>query len=100
MSATDAHMTAPTRFIEANGVRYAYRRFGSEEGVPLIFLPHFGAGMDHWDPFVRNGLLRGQAVILFKKPGIPTAMGEPRATSNTPAMHAHALVVPLAVQTE
>src|SRR5712664_3201327 len=27
----DTHLMAPTRFIEANGVRYAYRRFGSEE---------------------------------------------------------------------
>jgi len=26
----DTHLTAPTRFIEANGVRYAYRRFGPE----------------------------------------------------------------------
>jgi hypothetical protein len=34
MSATDTHLTAPTRFIEANGVRYAYRRFRSEEGIP------------------------------------------------------------------
>jgi len=27
---TDTHITAPTRFVEANGIRYAYRRFGSE----------------------------------------------------------------------
>src|SRR6202011_5005927 len=26
--AKDTHVTAPTRFVEANGSRYAYRRFG------------------------------------------------------------------------
>ncbi len=60
----DTHLTAPTRFIEANGVRYAYRRFGSEEGAPLVFLSHFRAGLDHWDPLVTDGLAGGRPVIL------------------------------------
>ncbi len=25
--------TAPTQFVEANGIRFAYRRFGKPEGV-------------------------------------------------------------------
>jgi hypothetical protein len=29
------HQTAPTRFVEANGIRFAYRRFGKSGGVPL-----------------------------------------------------------------
>lgn len=32
----DTHITAPTRFVEATGIRYAYRRFGRK------------AGRDHW----------------------------------------------------
>ena len=60
----DTHLTAPTRFVEANGVRYAYRRFGSEEGAPLVFLSHFRAGLDHWDPLVTDGLAGGRPVIL------------------------------------
>jgi len=24
-----SHQTAPTQFVEANGIRFAYRRFGS-----------------------------------------------------------------------
>jgi hypothetical protein len=31
------HQTAPTQFIEANGIRFAYRRFGKANGVPLVF---------------------------------------------------------------
>ena len=34
------HQTAPTQFVEANGIRFAYRRFGNPRGVPLVFSPH------------------------------------------------------------
>ena len=32
-----SHQTAPTKFVEANGIRFAYRRFGNAAGVPLVF---------------------------------------------------------------
>ncbi len=41
------HVTAPTQFVEASGIRFAHRRFGRETGVPLVLMPHFRAGMDH-----------------------------------------------------
>jgi hypothetical protein len=47
---THTHVTAPTLFVEANGIRYAYRRFGEETGVPLLFMQHFRGGLDHWTP--------------------------------------------------
>jgi hypothetical protein len=32
------HQTAPTQFVEANGIRFAYRRFGSAGGdAPAAF---------------------------------------------------------------
>jgi hypothetical protein len=31
------HQTAPTQFVEANGIRFAYRRFGKAGGVPIVF---------------------------------------------------------------
>ena len=31
------HQTAPTQFVEAKGIRFAYRRFGKPGGVPLLF---------------------------------------------------------------
>jgi hypothetical protein len=30
---TYTHDTVPTEFVEASGVRFAYRRFGSTDGV-------------------------------------------------------------------
>ena len=35
------HQTAPTQFVEANGIRFAYRRFGKAGGVPIVFNLHY-----------------------------------------------------------
>jgi hypothetical protein len=48
------HQTAPTQFVEANGIRFAYRRFGKSGGVPLVLNQHFTGTMDHWDPHSRS----------------------------------------------
>jgi len=34
---TYTHQSAPTQFVEANGIRFAYRRFGNAAGVPIVF---------------------------------------------------------------
>ena len=49
---THTHQTAPTQYVEARGIRFAYRRFGKAGGVPLVFNQHFTGTMDHWDPLV------------------------------------------------
>jgi len=74
--AKDTHVTAPTRFLEANGIHYAYRRFGSESGTPLVFLQHFRGGLDNWDPLVTDGLAQGRPVILFNNAGVASSSGE------------------------
>ncbi len=68
--------TAPTRFVDANGMRFAYRRFGKTGGVPLVFNIHFTGTMDHWDPAVTNGLAQDREVILFDNTGISSTSGE------------------------
>src|SRR3979411_1294270 len=73
---TYAHQTAPTRFVEANGIRFAYRRFGKSGGVPLVFNMHFTGTMDHWDPLVTDGLAATREVILFNNAGISNSSGE------------------------
>src|SRR6202045_4284047 len=63
------HQTAPTRFVEANGIRFAYRRFGNPAGVPLVFNQHFTGTMDHWDPAMTDGFAKDREVILFNNAG-------------------------------
>lgn len=74
------HITAPTQFIEAKDVRFAYRRFGAETGTPLIFLQHFRGGMDNWDPLVTDGLGQGRPVILVNYAGVASSGGTPATT--------------------
>ena len=44
------HQTVPTQFVEAGGIRFAYRRFGKAGGLPLVFNQHYTGTMDYWDP--------------------------------------------------
>src|SRR5258707_4142820 len=70
------HQTAPTQFVEANGIRFAYRRFGKANGVPLVFNQHYLGTMDYWDPAVTDGLARDREVILFNNAGVSSSSGE------------------------
>jgi pimeloyl-ACP methyl ester carboxylesterase len=70
------HQTAPTQFIEANGIRFAYRRFGRPGGVPLVFNQHFTGTMDHWDPAVTDGFAGDREVILFNNAGVSSSSGK------------------------
>jgi pimeloyl-ACP methyl ester carboxylesterase len=90
--AKDTHVTAPTRFVEANGIRYAYRRFGSESGTPLVFLQHFRGGLDNWDPLVTDGLAQGRPVILFNNAGVASSSGETPNTIDAMGDHVAAFV--------
>jgi pimeloyl-ACP methyl ester carboxylesterase len=73
---THTHQTAPTQFVEANGIRFAYRRFGKANGVPIVFNQHYVGTMDHWDPAVTDGLARDREVILFNNAGVSSSSGE------------------------
>jgi pimeloyl-ACP methyl ester carboxylesterase len=70
------HQNAPTQFVAANGIRFAYRRFGKAGGVPLVFNMHFTGTMDHWDPLVTDGFATDREVILFDNAGISSSSGE------------------------
>jgi pimeloyl-ACP methyl ester carboxylesterase len=72
----DMHQTAPTRFAEANGIRFAYRRFGKTGTVPLVMNLHFRGTMDHWDPAITDGLARYREVILFDNAGVGASSGK------------------------
>jgi pimeloyl-ACP methyl ester carboxylesterase len=80
------HETVPTRFVEANGIRYAYRRFG-KPGIPLLFLEYFNSNMDGWDPGVTNSLAADHEVILFDNAGVGASGGKTPPTVAEMAKH-------------
>jgi pimeloyl-ACP methyl ester carboxylesterase len=67
--------TAPTEFITASGINFAYRRLGTGKGTPLIFLQHFTGTMDSWDPDVVNGLAASRPVIVVDNTGVGKSSG-------------------------
>jgi pimeloyl-ACP methyl ester carboxylesterase len=77
---THTHQTAPTQFVTAYGIRFAYRRFGNASGIPLVFNQHYTGTMDYWDPAVTDGLARNREVILFNNAGVSSSSGEVPAT--------------------
>ena len=72
----DTHQTAPNQFVEANGIRFAYRRFGRTGGPPLVFNQHYTGTMDHWDRAVTDGFAKDREVILFNNAGVSSSSGE------------------------
>ena len=86
------HQTALTQFIKAAGVRFAYRRFGKNEGLPLVFMMHFTGTMDHWDPAVTDAFARDREVILFNNTGISTSSGEVPTSIEEMARYAAAFI--------
>ena len=70
------HETVPTQFVEANGIRYAYRRFGKLGAIPLLFGEYFNSNMDGWDPEVTNSLAADHELILFDNAGVGASGGK------------------------
>ncbi len=70
------HNSASTQFVEVDDVQYAYRRFGADSGVPLVFFQHFRGGLDNWDPRVTDGLAADRPVILYNNAGVARSTGE------------------------
>ena len=68
--------TAPTRYIEGHGIRFAYRRLGPARGMPLVLLQHFSGNIDAWDPAVFNALAADRPVIAFDNAGVGRSTGQ------------------------
>jgi pimeloyl-ACP methyl ester carboxylesterase len=84
--------TVPTRFVEANGIRFAYRRWGKQGGIPLVFNQHFTGNLDNWDPAVLDGLTAEREVILFNNAGIASSTGNVPTTFAGMAHNAEAFI--------
>ncbi|KAK4949917.1 hypothetical protein LTR10_011759 [Elasticomyces elasticus] len=60
--------TCITQYVTAStGVRFAYRRIGTANNIPLVMHIHYRANMDLWDPL---------PVIIFDNAGVGRSTGE------------------------
>jgi pimeloyl-ACP methyl ester carboxylesterase len=97
------HRTAPTQFVEAAGIRFAYRRFSNRRfgvtiNIPLLFFMHFTGTMDHWDPALTDGFAQDREVILFNNAGVSSSSGEVPASIEEMAQHAAAFIDALGIK--
>lgn len=68
--------TAQDQYITIKGVKYAYRRFGVAEGIPLFLHIHFRGTMDHWDPTFINPLAARRPIIILDNAGVGRSEGQ------------------------
>jgi pimeloyl-ACP methyl ester carboxylesterase len=97
------HQTAPTQFVGAAGIRFAYRRlanrrFGVKIDIPLLFFMHLNGTMDHWDPALTDGFAQNREVILFNNAGVSSSSGEVPASIEEMARHAAAFIDALGIK--
>ena len=61
---------AVTKTVDVGGTPFAYREAGPATGVPVVFLHHFTAVLDDWDPAVVDGIAAERRVILVDLRGV------------------------------
>lgn len=98
MNSEHTHNTAPTRFAEADGIRFAYRRFGNPIGTPIVLLQHFMGNLDNYDPAITNALAQGREVILTDNAGVGLSSGTAPQTVGGMARHAASLIDALGLE--
>ncbi|KAK5995076.1 2-hydroxy-6-oxononadienedioate/2-hydroxy-6-oxononatrienedioate hydrolase-like protein [Cladobotryum mycophilum] len=81
--------TAEPEYINVNGTRFAYLRFGStgKTHVPLVFLQHFRGTFDHWDPDLLDPIAAVRPVILIDNSGVGKSNGTVPGTYAEWAQH-------------
>jgi pimeloyl-ACP methyl ester carboxylesterase len=92
------HNTAPTRFVEVDGNRFAYRRFGNPIGTPIVLLQHFMGNLDNYDPAITDALAKGRDVILTDNTGVGRSTGAAPETVTGMARDAASLIDALGLE--
>ena len=68
------------QYVHGPAARYAYRRFGKTESLPLVFCTRFRATIDHWDPALLDLLAAEREIIDFDNVGTGASTGTTPAT--------------------
>ena len=92
MTLITTYRDAPTKTVDVDGARFAYRQLGPNGGTPVIFLNHLGAVLDNWDPRVVDGIAAKHRVITFDNRGIGASKGRTPHSVATMARDAVAFI--------
>jgi pimeloyl-ACP methyl ester carboxylesterase len=86
------HKDVPTKTVDVGGTKFAYRRLGTDTGVPVIFLNHLSAVLDNWDPRVVDGIAVQHPVVTFDNRGVGASEGSTPKTVAAMARDAIAFI--------
>lgn len=75
-SSNYTYATVPTQFVEANGINFAYRSFGKEGDIPVIYFNHLTANLDNCDPRIMDSIAKYRHIISFDYRGVGATNGE------------------------
>lgn len=84
--------TVPTSFVEAGGIKFAYRRFGRKNGLPLVCTNFLTGTMDNWDPIVIDNIAKEREVIVFDNTGVASSTGTTPDTVEQMAKDAYTFI--------
>lgn len=91
-----------TKYVELDGVRYAYRELSPAQPVdatPLVFLHRFRGTLDDWDPAFVDAVAEDRHVILFSDAGVGSSTGVPATSVDDKARNAASFVRALGYDT-
>ncbi len=92
------YATVPTQFVDANGVKFAYRSYGKEGSIPVIYLNHLAAVLDNCDPRVMDGIAAQRQIISFDYRGVGASSGNAPETIQAMAADTIAFIKKLGFQ--
>ena len=70
------YATVPTKFVEANGIKFAYRSYGKDGDIPVIYFNHLTANLDNCDPRIMDAIATHRQIISFDYRGVGATTGK------------------------
>ncbi|KAL3291776.1 alpha beta fold family [Colletotrichum asianum] len=89
---------AETQLVTVNGTRVAFRRFGKQSQVPLLYINHLRGSMDTLDPLLFNAIAKNREVIVYDSFGIGHSDGQVPESTAAMAAIAAGFVVAIGVE--
>jgi len=71
----NTYATVPTKFVEANGIKFAYRSYGKEGDLPVVYFNHLTANLDNCDPRIMDAIAAHRHIISFDYRGVGATTG-------------------------
>jgi pimeloyl-ACP methyl ester carboxylesterase len=75
-NANYTYATVPTKFVDANGIKFAYRSYGKEGDIPVIYFNHLTANLDNCDPRIMDAIAAHRHIISFDYRGVGATTGK------------------------